>query len=128
MQNVWFIWSLIILALWAITYLSKKGHRKEMLKMSLITMPFGLTEPLFVPEYWFPPSLFDLAKKTGFDIESLIFSFAIGGIGTVLYNLIFKKNLAEIPQGERSHSMHRLHIYSLCSSDCICFTGVFHAT
>ncbi|MCM4158477.1 hypothetical protein FHG64_12915 [Antarcticibacterium flavum] len=113
MQNVWFIWSLIILALWAITYLSKKGHRKEMLKMSLITMPFGLTEPLFVPEYWFPPSLFDLAKKTGFDIESLIFSFAIGGIGTVLYNLIFKKNLAEIPQGERSHSMHRLHIYIL---------------
>ena len=91
MQYVWFIWSLIILALWAIIYVSKKGVRKEMLKMSLITMPFGLTEPLFVPEYWIPPSLFDLAEKTGFDIESLIFSFAIGGIGTVLYNLIFKR-------------------------------------
>jgi len=87
MQYVWFIWSLIILALWAIIYLLRKESRKEMLKMSLITMPFGLTEPLFVPEYWFPPSLFNLAIKTGFDIESLIFSFAIGGIGTVLYNL-----------------------------------------
>ena len=113
MQYVWFIWSLIILALWVVIYISKKGVRKEMLKMSLITMPFGLTEPLFVPEYWFPPSLFDLAEKTGFDIESLIFSFAIGGIGTVLYNLIFKRGLAEIPHSERSHSRHRLHIYIL---------------
>jgi hypothetical protein len=113
MQYVWFIWSLIILALWAIIYLSKKGYRKEMLKMSLITMPFGLTEPLFVPEYWFPPSLFHLAERTGFDIESLIFSFAIGGIGTVLYNLIFKKGYIDMPHTERSHQRHKLHIYIL---------------
>ncbi len=113
MQYVWFIWSLIILALWEIIYLSKKGVRKEMLKMSLITMPFGLTEPLFVPEYWLPPSLFDLAEKTNFDIESLIFSFAIGGIGSVLYNLIFKRSFGEIPHNEREHNKHRLHIYIL---------------
>ena len=113
MQYVWFIWSLIILALWAVIFLSKKGNRKEMLKMSLITMPFGLTEPLFVPEYWMPPSLFHLAERIGFDIESLIFSFAIGGIGTVLYNLIFKRRLAQIPHSERSHSRHRLHIFLL---------------
>jgi hypothetical protein len=49
-------------------------------------MPFGLTEPLFVPRYWDPPSLFNLAATTGFDIESLIFCFAIGGIGAVLYD------------------------------------------
>ena len=113
MQYVWFIWSLIILALWAIIYLLRKESRKEMLKMSLITMPFGLTEPLFVPEYWFPPSLFNLAIKTGFDIESLIFSFAIGGIGTVLYNLIFKRSLVKIPHSERGHQRHKLHIYIL---------------
>jgi hypothetical protein len=113
MQYVWLIWSLIILALWAIIYLSKKGSRKEMLKMSLITMPFGLTEPLFVPEYWFPPSLFNLAEKIGFDIESLIFSFAIGGIGTVLYNLISNHGLEETPHTERSHQRHRMHIYML---------------
>jgi len=40
--------------------------------------PFGLTEPMFVPEYWSPPSLFELAQRTGFDIEGIIFSFAIG--------------------------------------------------
>ncbi|MCK0191965.1 lycopene cyclase domain-containing protein [Arenibacter sp. F20364] len=81
--------------------------------MSWITMPFGLTEPLFVPEYWHPPSLFDFAIKTGFDIESLIFSFAIGGIGTVLYNLLFKRRYIEMAHTERGHAMHRLHIYIL---------------
>ena len=89
------------------------GSYGLLLKMSWITMPFGLTEPLFVPEYWHPPSLFDLAIRTGFDIESLIFSFAIGGIGTVLYNLIFKRRYVEIPHTERKHAMHRLHIYIL---------------
>jgi hypothetical protein len=39
-------------------------------------------------DYWNPPSLFDLARTSGFDIESLIFSFGIGGIGAVLYNLL----------------------------------------
>lgn len=113
MQYVWFIWSLIILALWVVIYVSKKGVRKEMLKMSLITMPFGLTEPLFVPEYWFPPSLFNLAENTGFDIESLIFSFSIGGIGAVLYNLIFKRGYVKMPHTERSHIRHSLHVYIL---------------
>ena len=113
MQYVWFIWSLIIMVLWAIIYFRTRGLRKEMLKMSLITMPFGLTEPLFVPEYWFPPSLFNLAETISFDIESLIFSFAIGGIGTVLYNLIFNRRHANIPHTERSHHRHRLHNYIL---------------
>lgn len=46
--------------------------------VSLATAFFGLTEPLFVPEYWNPPTLFDLAQRTGFDLESLIFCFGIG--------------------------------------------------
>lgn len=113
MEYVWLIWSIILLAIWAVIYLLKREVRKEMLKMSLITMLFGLTEPLFVPEYWFPPSLFDLAKNTGFDIESLIFSFSIGGLGTVLYNLIFKRRFAKIPNTERNHVRHNLHVYIL---------------
>jgi hypothetical protein len=45
MQNAEFIWSLIILALWAIIYLAKKDFKKEMFKMSWITRRFSLTEP-----------------------------------------------------------------------------------
>jgi len=113
MQYVWFNWSIIILVVWWVIYRFKPAFRKVMLKMSLITAPFGLTEPLFVPEYWFPPSLFDLAVRTGFDIESIIFSFAIGGIGSVLYQLVFKQTILEIDTKERNHARHKLHRFIL---------------
>jgi hypothetical protein len=78
-------------------------------------MPFGLTEPIFVPKYWNPPSLFDLAARTGFDIESLIFSFAIGGIAAVFYEAIFKvrrRKMTESEMRSRRHMFHRLAIIS----------------
>ena len=71
-------------------------------------MPFGLTEPLFVPEYWNPPSLFDLAARTGFDIESLIFCFGIGGVGAVLYNVATGTSVLPLESGVR-HSRHHRH-------------------
>src|SRR3989344_3479519 len=93
--NEWLIFSLILFVIWIIIFIFNKS-RKEMLIVSALTMPFGLTEPFFVPEYWSPPSLFNLAANTGFDIESLIFSFAIGGIGSVLYETIFKSGHEKI--------------------------------
>lgn len=84
-----------------------------MLWGSLFTTPFGLTEPLFVPAYWNPPSLFDLAQRTGFDIESLIFCFGIGGIGAVLYNLLTGHEPTDLPFSERAAPLHRLHYWAL---------------
>lgn len=125
MQYVWLIWSLIILSLWAIIYLSHTDVRKEMVKMSWITMPLGLTEPLFVPKYWIPPSLFDLAENTGFDIGSLIFSFAIGGIGTVLCNLIFKRTNkifleTNCPRGRNHGGIWPVSFWPLCQKPIFC--------
>lgn len=77
---VWLVWSSAFLLPWAALYLAFPVHRRAMLWGSAFMAPFGLTEPLFVPVYWNPPSLFDLAQRTGFDIESIIFCFAIGGI------------------------------------------------
>lgn len=71
--------------------------------------PFGLTEPMFVPEYWNPPSLFELAQTTGFDIESIIFSFAIGGIAAVLHNIILHKRVEVFRPAQRHHWRHRWH-------------------
>lgn len=113
MNYAWFIWSLIIIGIWGVIYWRRPEFRKEMWKMSWWTLPFGLTEPFFVPEYWFPPSLFDLAEKTGFDIESLLFSFAIGGLGVVVYRLIFPFELSPIQHSIKSNQKHRLHRYVL---------------
>ena len=112
-RYVWFVWSSAFLLPWLAAYVAFPRQRKAMLWASLFTMPLGLTEPLFVPGYWNPPSLFDLVQRTGFDIESLIFSFAIGGIGAVLYNLLTGYEPAALPASERAALHHRLHTWAL---------------
>jgi hypothetical protein len=114
-KYAWFIWSMGFLSFWCILYFLKKQLRKKMLRMSLFTAPLGLTEPLFVPEYWNPPTLFDLAQRTGFDIESLIFCFSIGGIATVLYEILVPVHHVRMKVHERHHSHHRYHLLALAS-------------
>ena len=109
MQFVWLIWSSAFLIPWALLYFFKTDFRKKMLRVSLATSLLGLSEPLFVPQYWNPPSLFDLAQRTGFDIESLIFCFAIGGIGAVMYNALTNSNIEVVPHAERHTGRHRWH-------------------
>lgn len=109
MKYVWLYWSLAFLIPWAVLYFFKTDFRRKMLRVSLWTSLLGLSEPIFVPEYWNPPTLFDLAQRTGFDIESLIFCFAIGGIGAVMYNALAGGGMVEVPHGERHNGRHRWH-------------------
>ncbi|MBI1985004.1 MAG: hypothetical protein HYS60_02780 [Candidatus Wildermuthbacteria bacterium] len=123
MQYAWLVWSLIILGIWAVVYLSLRGKesRKEMFIVSLWTSLLGFTEPMFVPEYWAPPSLFDLALRTGFDVESLIFSFGIGGIAVVIYERIFHSEHRRITQHEQHSLRHQYHLLALLSAPIIFF-------
>lgn len=114
-QYVWLIWSSAFLVPWLIIFLSFPEHRRIMWWSSLFTTPFGLSEPLFVPEYWSPPSLFNLAQTTGFDIESLIFCFGIGGISAVLYNLLTRKTVRSIDSEEKRLPLHRHHYKALAT-------------
>jgi hypothetical protein len=110
---VWLAWSDAFLLLWVGIYLANPGHRKVMWRTSLATALLGLTEPIYVPRYWNPPSLFELAQRTGFDIESLIFAFAIGGIGSALYDTLTRRDLAPVSAAERHSSRHRVHRLAL---------------
>ncbi|MEK6849991.1 MAG: lycopene cyclase domain-containing protein [Nanoarchaeota archaeon] len=58
---------------------------------SLLFLPFGLTQPLFVPDYWNPTVIYKLWGL--FDIESLLFGFFLGGIAASLYEEIFNYHL-----------------------------------
>src|SRR3989337_4225310 len=114
-MHEWLMFSLILLGIWFAIFLFRPFVRKEMFWVSLFSMPSGLTEPLFVPEYWNPPSLFDLAARTGFDIESLIFSFAVGGVAAALYEAIFNVEHRRMNKREtyrKRHLLHRLAIIS----------------
>jgi hypothetical protein len=112
-QYVWFVWSLAFLLPWLILYYLFPLHRNAMLWASLFTMPFGLTEPLFVPDYWSPSSLFNLARRTGFDIESLIFCFGIGGTAVVLYNISTGSLFKPVSEGYRHLRVHKYHTLAL---------------
>ena len=108
-QDVWLVWSSAFLVPWLATFVAFPHYRQPMVWASICTAPLGLTEPLFVPAYWCPPSLLNLARTTGFDIESLIFSFAIGGIGAVLYDIIAGRVLITVPPAQRHAPRHKLH-------------------
>jgi hypothetical protein len=112
---VWLLWSSAFLLPWLGLYVAaKSSRRRKILQVSLATSPLGLSEPLFVPEYWNPPSLLELAQRTGFDFESLIFSFAIGGIGAVLYDALARRELRTMSHAERfSARRHRFHALAL---------------
>jgi hypothetical protein len=115
MQYAWFIWSIILLAAWLLVFVSLGSQelRRKMLTVSLWTALLGLTEPLFVPAYWNPMSLLDLAARTGFDVESLIFAFSIGGIAVVLYDRIFRTAQATMPETSRHDPRHRYHLWAI---------------
>ncbi len=121
MQYAWLIWSLILLFVWILLYFSLKSKesKKKMLVVSFWTSLLGLTEPIFIPEYWSPPSLFDLAEKTGFDIESLIFAFALGGIAVIVYERIFRVEHGKVCEMEKSKSRHKYHLLVLFSAPII---------
>jgi hypothetical protein len=110
---VWLLWSSAFLVPWLALYAAAGGLRREMLRVSLATSLLGLTEPIFVPAYWNPPSLFELASRTGFDVESFVFCFAIGGIGAVLYNALGRRELQPVDHAQRHRGRHRLHRLAL---------------
>lgn len=106
---VWLAWSTAFLIPWVGLFQFAGARRRAMWRTSLVTAIFGLTEPIFVPRYWNPPSLFDLAQRTRFDLESLIFSFAIGGIGVVLYDAVTRRAVEPMPPEDRHRRRHRWH-------------------
>lgn len=106
---VWLAWSSAFVLFAAGLYVLNPDDRKVMWRTSLATALLGLTEPIFVPEYWNPPSLFELARRTGFDIESLIFAFGLGGIGVVLYNTFTKQHRVPVSAEEKLQPRHRIH-------------------
>ena len=114
-RYVWLFWSLFSLLPWLFLFAAFPRQRRIMWKASLWTMPFCLTEIVFVPAYWDPPRVLDRLIPYGFDIESLIFSFGIGGVAVVLYNVLTGHSLRRVPLRERLGPMHRHHYAALAS-------------
>ncbi len=70
----------ILLLVWLLLFL-KRPYRREMLVMSLIIAPLGITQFWYLKDYWEPKTLFGFSLG----IENFLFSFGIGGIAAVIY-------------------------------------------
>jgi hypothetical protein len=109
----WLLWASAFLLLWVLLFVALPVLRQPMLWASTLTAPFGLTEPLFIPTYWNPPSLFDLAQRTGgFDIESFIFCFALGGLSVAVCALTHKRS-SHGAQSWHRKGFHDGHLFAL---------------
>jgi len=96
MQYAYFFGCLMFLVVWLLFFILRKDLRKEIIFGSLLALPFGLSECLWVPEYWNPPSLFNLISKYGVGIESFLFFFLCGGVATVVYEIIVRKKVVKM--------------------------------
>ena len=96
-MNPYFFGSLILMAMWLFTYWRVRRRKKtqdvrEFWWASWTCFLLGMTEPLYVPAYWDPPSLLKFYR---WDFESFIFCFAIGGISAVFTELPGVKQAAK---------------------------------
>lgn len=102
MQYAYFIGCLILLVVWLLFFISRKDLRKEIIFGSILALPFGFSEYLWVPEYWNPPSLFNLISNYGVGIESFLFFFICGGMAAVVYEIITRKKTIKM-RGKRKY-------------------------
>jgi hypothetical protein len=78
---LWVFWLLVLLFL---RTKKLKRNLQEFWWASILCSSLGITEPLFVPDYWDPPSIL---KYYQWDVESFLFCFAVGGLAAVLTEL-----------------------------------------
>src|SRR2546427_4386442 len=92
---------LIFGAAWLACYLLGKSYRAEIRWGTLISPPMALTSILFIPQYWTPPSLFDLDQKIRVGIEDVLWAAAVGGIASVVAEILLKERLSVLRKGVR---------------------------
>ena len=99
MQNYhysYLVGALIFGAAWLACYLIGKSCRAEIRWGTLISAPMALTSILFIPQYWTPPSLFNLDQKIKVGIEDFLWAAAVGGIASVVAEILLKERLSAL--------------------------------
>ncbi|HEC65331.1 MAG TPA: hypothetical protein ENI23_08555 [bacterium] len=105
-----YLWgSLIGIAIVSSIYYFRKDLRREILLTGIATAIVGvLLEYFFFQDYWNPTLLIQFGDFGG--LEDVIFGFSVGGIGAILYNVIFKVKL--VKTGKSRHWIILLVLFS----------------
>lgn len=89
------IGTLLFVVAWMVCLLVGKSYRRQSLWGALVSAPFALTSVLFIPQYWTPPSLFNLDTRYRVGIEDFMWAAAVGGIASVIGEIALKERLAK---------------------------------
>ncbi len=95
---------LIFWVAWVACSILGKAYRSEIRWGTVIAAPLALTSLLFVPQYWTPPSLFNLDQRIRVGIEDFLWAAAVGGIASVVGEIFLRDGLAVIRK-----SRHKRH-------------------
>ncbi|MFB6190103.1 MAG: lycopene cyclase domain-containing protein [Candidatus Nanohaloarchaea archaeon] len=106
-MHQYLVGTLILLVPWTAFYAYREDLRRKIIFSSLLCLPTGVLELLYVPGYWNPqPLLAFSAMGLHFDIESFIYAFAIGGVAAGAYETLMGKHLEPVQEiKDESHSM-----------------------
>jgi len=90
MAYVYLILTAPYLLLWVLFLILRRDLRKKLLFSSIFASLLGISEILFIPEYWAPqfqtiPILKDLF------LETILFTFFLGGVVAIFYQILFNE-------------------------------------
>ncbi len=85
---------LILAVFWIFLFIKRKDLRRQQLIMSLLSAPLAPISQIlwFYNDYWRPEYFYSI-KLFGIPLgfEEILFAFFIGGIGSVVYEILFSK-------------------------------------
>ncbi|PCI30398.1 hypothetical protein COB55_00315 [Candidatus Wolfebacteria bacterium] len=104
------ILDILLLVVWVSLYLKRKDIRSEMLFISIL---FGISGPIFEPftlhDWWRPFTV--TGTPVGF--EDFLFGFAIGGIASVIYEIVAGKKLRKDTPKKMFSELRRFRVWIL---------------
>jgi len=100
----YFVGVIIFWVAWIVCFILARAYRSEIRWGTLVATPMALTSLLFVPQYWTPPSLFNLDLKIRVGIEDFLWAAAVGGIASAVGEILLREKLAAIRR-----SRHKRH-------------------
>jgi len=93
MQRQYLIGALLYSVPWLLIFLIRPDLRRCLLLMSILCMPLGASDAVFIPHYWHPVTLFDWVPG----VESFVFAFNTGGLARTLFKVVARRAVVVEP-------------------------------
>lgn len=91
-QYSYLIGAVVLLAIWFMLYFLKNTDKRQMLLISILFAPAGVVgELIYTKDWWNPGTI----TGTVVGIEDALYGFALAGIASVIYEIVFNKHIVK---------------------------------